>query len=262
MPLGPNLRKRAGRSLSRMQALLALGTGAAAEPVAGVAGLYGLLTGGLDKGAQNVHMTREALTYQPTRPEGLQELGAALAPIVEPIERAKSYLGDGVLDRTGSPGLATAAYMAPEVLATLVGARMSGVKGPTMQQMAERSAGPYYGSPRAQAGAIMPDEFRGRRAEGGPIHEATGLPLNPDGTVTVYHHTSAANAESIRRTGRLESAAEPDVYVTTWDVPDTGYGDTPVAVRVDPRLLLLDDEFPSGRRDFRISGKSVPVKFK
>lgn len=142
MPLGRDLRKRAGRSLSRMQALLALGTGAAAEPVAGVAGLYGLLTGGLDKGARNVHATREALTYQPTRPEGLNELGEALRPIVEPVERAKSYLGDGVLDATGSPAAATAAYMAPEVLATLVGARMSGVRGPTMQQMAERSQAP------------------------------------------------------------------------------------------------------------------------
>lgn len=84
------------------------------------------------------------------------------------------------------------------------------------------------------------------------IDEATGLPLNPDGTVTVYHHTSADKAEQITTTGQLVSAAEPDVYVTTRRETDTGYGDTAVAIRVDPALLQIDDEFPDGRMDYRI----------
>lgn len=99
---------------------------------------------------------------------------------------------------------------------------------------------------------------------GGEIDEVTGLPLNPDGTVTVYHHTNAAAAELIRRTGRLTSAGEPDVYVTTRRETDTGYGDVAVPVRVSPDLLQIDDEFPNGRRDFRIDtgrpGGSVAVK--
>ena len=98
----------------------------------------------------------------------------------------------------------------------------------------------------------------------GNIDEATGLTVNPDGTVTVYHHTNRRAASSIQSTGELRSAGEPDVYVTTRAIADTGYGDTAVAIRVDPSRLSLDDEFPNGRRDFRLNvGKprgSIQVK--
>lgn len=83
--------------------------------------------------------------------------------------------------------------------------------------------------------------------------KSTGLPLNPDGTVTVYHHTNKRAANAIRESGKLTSAGEPDVYVTTRAITDTGYGDTAVAIRVEPSRLSLDDEFPNGRRDFRLS---------
>ena len=98
----------------------------------------------------------------------------------------------------------------------------------------------------------------------GNIDETTGLPLNPDGTVTVYHHTNRRAASSIEATGQLRSAGEPDVYVTTRAIADTGYGDTAVAIRVEPSRLTLDDEFPNGRRDYRLNvGKprgSIQVK--
>ena len=101
-------------------------------------------------------------------------------------------------------------------------------------------------------------------AEQNNIDETTGLPINPDGTVTVYHHTSRRNAERIKATGELRSSGEPDVYVTTRAITDTGYGDTAVAIRVEPSRLSLDDEFPNGRRDYRLSvGKprgSIRVK--
>ena len=83
--------------------------------------------------------------------------------------------------------------------------------------------------------------------------ESTGLPLNPDGTVTVYHHTNKRAANAIRESGKLTSAGEPDVYVTTRAITDTGYGDTAVGIRVEPSRLSLDDEFPDGRRDFKLS---------
>lgn len=94
------------------------------------------------------------------------------------------------------------------------------------------------------------------------VDELTGLPLNADGTVTVYHHTSKKAAEQIASSKKLKSAGEPDVYVTTEKEPNTGYGDTVVPIRINPEKLILDDEFPSGRMDFRIpSGKSgVPIK--
>lgn len=96
------------------------------------------------------------------------------------------------------------------------------------------------------------------------IDEHTGLVLNTDGTVTVYHHTSANAAKLIHETNILRADAEPDVYVTTREITDTGYGDTAVAINVDPRKLHLDDEFPNGRKDYRLSvgkaGGSIKVK--
>src|ERR1700756_3219940 len=84
------------------------------------------------------------------------------------------------------------------------------------------------------------------------VDEATGLPLNADGTVTVYHHTDPEAAAKIRKSGVLRSAGESDVYVTTHRDADTGYGSEAVPIRVKPEQLQLDDEFPNGRRDFRI----------
>lgn len=102
------------------------------------------------------------------------------------------------------------------------------------------------------------------RAKEVEIDDATGLPLNADGTVTVYHHTSADSAGKIQQTGRLKAEAEPDVYVTTRKETDTGYGDTAVAIRVKPDQLQIDDEFPDGRKDFRLSvgkpGGSIKVQ--
>lgn len=93
---------------------------------------------------------------------------------------------------------------------------------------------------------------QGAGTPSGKIDEATGLPLNTDGTVTVYHHTSATNAEEIKRTGQLKSAGEPDLYFTTTAETNTGYGDTAIPFRVKPSRLVLDDEFPDGRQDFRV----------
>ena len=88
---------------------------------------------------------------------------------------------------------------------------------------------------------------------GGRTHKATGLPLNSDGTVTLYHGTTKAAAREIVASGKLRSAGEPDIYLTT-DPKGGDYGDgTVVKVNVWPDQLKLDDEFPGGRKDFRIS---------
>jgi hypothetical protein len=95
------------------------------------------------------------------------------------------------------------------------------------------------------------------------IDEITGLPLNADGTVTLFHHTNKNAAQSIQKTGVLKSAGEPSVYLTTERTPTTGYGDTVVPVKVNPSKLNLDDEFPNGRLDFSIDvgkpGGSIKV---
>lgn len=83
-----------------------------------------------------------------------------------------------------------------------------------------------------------------------------GMNTNPDGTVSVYHHTSPTSAQRIIEEKRLLSSGEPDVYFTTEREPITGYGSSVVRVDVDPRHLILDDEFPSGRYDFRAEAPS------
>lgn len=95
-----------------------------------------------------------------------------------------------------------------------------------------------------------------------PSEEILDLP--DDEFVTLYHGTTREAADKIRQTGRLKSAGEPSVYLTT-DPSGAGYGDgTVVPIRVRRGLLQIDDEFPSGRTDFRIDlsrpGGSVPVQ--
>ena len=104
-----------------------------------------------------------------------------------------------------------------------------------------------------QAGQAPGPEVGGQRYMPAGIDESTGLPLNNDGTVTVYHHTNKKSAQSIQSTGVLKSAGEPDVYVTTETNPVTGYGSDVVKINVDPSQLQIDDEFPGGRKDFRLS---------
>lgn len=77
------------------------------------------------------------------------------------------------------------------------------------------------------------------------------LPVNKDGTVTLLHGTNKDSAKQILSTGRLKSAGEPDVFLT--NTANAGYGDgTVLSVNVDPKRLFIDDEFPSGRFDFRL----------
>lgn len=85
------------------------------------------------------------------------------------------------------------------------------------------------------------------------------LPMNVDGTVTLYHATSETAAHEIIRTGVLRSAGEPSVFFSTAQT-GTGYGDVVVSMRLMPKQLQIDDEFPDGRVDFRIDQPVVRVK--
>ena len=118
-----------------------------------------------------------------------------------------------------------------------------------------------HGVPPVQATIRAGAPFGNDNAAKNHIHEGTGLPLNSDGTVTLYHGTTAAGEKAIKSDGGLRGK-EDGVFLTTH--PDSiGYGDKVVSVKVDPSKLVLDDEFPDGRKDFRIPakvGQLVPVK--
>ena len=95
--------------------------------------------------------------------------------------------------------------------------------------------------------------------------EGTGLPLNSDGTVTIFHHTDRQSADAIRESNQLTVTRTTDPFFTTTDTADTGYGDTVIGLRIDPDRLSVDDEFPNGRRDYRLSDSrftetTIPVE--
>ena len=75
-------------------AALTFGSGIAAEPIAGLYGLGGALSGGAKGGAQNVEALRNALTYQPRTEEGADYLGA----VGEGIE----WVGDKLSEAPGA----------------------------------------------------------------------------------------------------------------------------------------------------------------
>ena len=80
-----------------------------------------------------------------------------------------------------------------------------------------------------------------------------GLPLNDDGTVTLYHGTNEEGEAGIRSSGGL-IGKENGVFLTT-SKDDIGFGSRIVEVTVDPDRLDIDDEFPDGRMDFRIAAR-------
>ena len=161
-------------------------SGVAAEPIAGLRGLLSLAEGdGVAAGAGNVERTRDKLTYAPRSPEGQQQmraLGNLMAPLLGAVEKGKRTLGDGALKATGSPGLAAAAYTAPDAILAALGARPAmaaanaGMRrvGPPLKAMANRSSGPAMGSPVSQIGAI--------RAYHGSPHDFDRFSMDAIGT--------------------------------------------------------------------------------
>lgn len=137
---------------SRGEAAAQLLTGAIAEPVAGAAGLAGFVTGGVDNGVSSIEAMRRAMTYQPRDPSSAEALAAMVQPVGSALERVKRGLGDPVAARLG-PAAGTAAYMIPDTLMAVLGARAMPKGGPTMGQMAENISQPRRLHP--QTGAIV-----------------------------------------------------------------------------------------------------------
>jgi len=118
--------------LGGIESALAVGSGALAEPVAGLRGIYAAATGG--DPTQVIDETREALTYEPRLPgaqAAVQNIGEAVQPAAQALSEFEGTIGDYVLEKTGSPELAAIAHTLPTATIELLGARaaQSGVKG-------------------------------------------------------------------------------------------------------------------------------------
>ena len=82
---------------------------AIAEPLAGLSGLVSSAFSGTDAGADTVNLVKSALTFEPRTREGkaqLKSVGEFVAPLGEKLGQAESFLGESVLEATGSPELA------------------------------------------------------------------------------------------------------------------------------------------------------------
>jgi hypothetical protein len=107
------------------EAALTIGTGAIAEPVAGVAGLATLPFADTEKATENIEAVREALTFIPRTPEGMQSLqrvAEVIQPIAEPIQTLEKGLGEAGFETAGPVGGA-----AGETLPTLALEAVPGV---------------------------------------------------------------------------------------------------------------------------------------
>ena len=220
-----------------------LASAAIAEPVAGYAAMY--------DPANGANAIREGMTYKPRTEAGqMYQQGAAktLGAMVQPAMPVIDTWQQGV-DIAGrySPTLGALLKTTPTALGVALGAKpamqtgrqISNSLGAMQSRMVANANAPrtlntgYMG----QRGAINPSDFN--------------LVTNPDGTVTLYHGTTKQAAQKIIQEKKLLSAGEPDVYMTS--DPMAGYGDgTTVKFKIDPKHINLDDEFPSGRVDFRM----------
>ncbi len=107
-------------------------SGAAAEPIAGLAGIAQAVNPFAEEGAgaRAVEETREALTYEPRTEEGkagLQAVGEFLKPVAEAFQGFEKYLGDETFESTKSPALAAAASTIPTAMLEILG--LAGAKG-------------------------------------------------------------------------------------------------------------------------------------
>ena len=220
-----------------------LGSAAIAEPVAGYAAMFDPVNG-----AQAI---REGMTYTPRTEAGkMYQQGAAttLGAMVKPAMPVIDTWQKGV-DIAGrySPTLGALMQTVPTALGVALGAKSTLQAG----RQASNTLGAMQARMIANANApkTLNTGFMGQR---GAINPSDfNLITNPDGTVTLYHGTTNEAAKKIIQDKKLLSAGEPDVYMTT--DPMAGYGDgTVVQLNIDPKHLFLDDEFPSGRVDFRM----------
>jgi len=123
-PIEPSL---ADQAVGGLETAATVVSSAVAEPIAGLRGIYEQVTGG--DPTQAIQDTREALTYQggEESQKQLQSIGETLAPVGEALSTSEKFLGESVLDITGSPALAAIAHSLPTAALEIIGVKGSKV---------------------------------------------------------------------------------------------------------------------------------------
>lgn len=104
-----------------LDAAAAMGSGALAGPVSGLAGIAGtLLPGPEGQGAKWTHNVQDALSYEPRTPIGKGITNAASYPFVK-LSELGDFAGAKTADATGSPGAGAGVNMALQGLPLVLG---------------------------------------------------------------------------------------------------------------------------------------------
>lgn len=83
--------------------------------------------------------------------------------------------------------------------------------------------------------------------------------VSSDGTITLYHRTTAEKAESLRKTGRFKSLENTNetFFSNKLEGQAVGYGDAVITVKVKPEKVRLDDAFHDGEITVAVSNKAL-----
>ena len=112
-----------GPNKSDLEAIAAIGSGAALEPIAGLSGLINLVNTGSPMASANIVEKIQSMGYQPNDPKSLEQIGKFLQYPMELYEKGTNYLGDKTLEHTDSPALAAIAKASPEIAGGIFGIR-------------------------------------------------------------------------------------------------------------------------------------------
>ncbi len=114
------------QALGGIETAGAIVSSAIAEPASGIAGAVTAPFVGVDEAVKNIDSIRDLLTFNPKSKESksqLQAIGKALKPVGEAVSTAESFLGNSVLEATGSPELAAIAHSLPTAVLELIGVK-------------------------------------------------------------------------------------------------------------------------------------------
>lgn len=92
------------------------------------------------------------------------------------------------------------------------------------------------------------------------IDPILGIPLNKDGTVTVYYHTTKDNAVKLNASKKILAEGRSRIYLTNESNGgkivnksgnfDQEFDGSTVLLNINPSLLQIDEEYTDGRKDF------------
>lgn len=91
--------------------------------------------------------------------------------------------------------------------------------------------------------------------------EGTPIPINKNGTITLFHRTSAENAKKIKTTGEFVSEEREKVFFSSKEKGQAeGFGEEIIQIKIDPSKVSLDDAFRDGEIHVLINNKDISLE--